>query len=146
MSSCELCGKEANLKITIIENATLKVCNNCSKYGKAIYQNPINNIKKQKNFRHQEPIEELVEDYAKIIKAKREKLGLSQKDFSFKLNEKESILLKIENGGIKPNLDLVKKIQKFLNINLIYKEESSILGIKQKSSKEGMTIGDFIKK
>ena len=143
MPSCELCGNEGILVEAEIEGVKLDVCYDCSKYG--IIVNLKNTAWKARTIKLQ-PTDLIIDDYAFRIKNKRELMGLTQKELAMKLNEKESILLKIENGGIKPNLDLVKKIQKFLNINLIYKEESSILGIKQKSSKEGMTIGDFIKK
>ena len=71
-------------------------------------------------------------------------IGLSQKDFASRINEKESMIHKIETGAFEPPLDLAKKLEKILGIKLV--EEHLEKHEKFKRSKEGgFTLGDFIK-
>lgn len=145
--NCELCGKVGNnLSKTLIEGVELNVCRDCSNFGKVLNTSR-NDIPKKKLVEAQtqdEKIHLLSENYNEIIKKRRESLGLTQKDFAKKINEKESILHKIETGTFEPSLSLAKKLEKFLGIKLIedYLEEHE----KPKSKKEkGFTLGDFIK-
>ena len=147
--NCELCGKtEDNLLRAIIESVELNVCKACSKFGKAL-----SSVRKdipreqQKRFAEQpkeEKIELIVEDYPDLVKKKRESMGLSQKDFAIKLNEKESTLHHIETGHLEPSLALARKLEKFLNLKLVEEHEENVkLG--RRKADEGFTLGDFIK-
>ena len=91
----------------------------------------------------EEKISLLVDDYPQIIKKSRESIGLTQKDFANKINEKESVIHKIETGTLEPSLELAKKLEKFLKIKLIEEHEESHEKFK-KSKEEGFTLGDFI--
>ena len=143
-----MCGGEGKLYKTIIEGAELNVCTDCSKFGKVIAiikEEPSEEIKKSAR---QEPekeiLEVVVENFSDIIKKKREQLNLTQKDFAKKLNEKESIIHKIEIGNFIPQLGLVKKFGKILRIKLIQQhEESHEKPVEPKI--DSLTIGDFIK-
>ncbi len=144
--NCDLCGKvDERLNRALIEGVELNVCSECSKFGKILV--PIKrNIRKEpiKKFPpKEEKIELLVEDYAEIIKKKRESMGLTQKEFANKLNEKESTIHNIETGTIEPSLSLAKKLEKVLGVKLIeeYMEKQET----RKNKKiEGFTLGDFI--
>jgi len=145
--NCDLCGKvDENLKRAIVESTELNVCSTCSRFGKVL--GPVsNNIPKPKIStirNNEEKVELLIDDYTNIIKKGRESMGLSQKDFAKKINEKESVIHKIETGSIQPSLSLAKKLGKMLNIKLIeeYKETHESL---KKSKDVGFTMGDFIK-
>mgnify|MGYP001609896544 CR=1 FL=1 len=92
----------------------------------------------------EEKVEVLVEDYADIIKKKRESVGMTQKDFANKLNEKESIIHKLETGAFEPSLALAKKLEKLLGVKLIEEYTEKSEGMKKKMG-EGFTLGDFIK-
>lgn len=149
--NCDLCGKTSeSLAKAVIEGVQLDVCNDCARFGKVIAQpkrysakEQISHIKKQYEKR-EEKIELLVEDYAVMIKRKRESLGLSQKDFANRISEKESIIHKIETGSFEPDLVLARKLEKTLGIKLIENyEERHDTG--KKSRSEGFTLGDFIK-
>ncbi len=143
MASCELCGSEANLVIAVIEGVSINVCNNCKGYGKVI-EEPRGPEVKRVVVSHEGLIETIVLNCAELIKNKREKMGLTQKEFSMKLNIKEGFVSKLENGNIRPNLDMAKKIGKLLNLNLITKEKFSDVAVKPSGS-QGFTIGDFVK-
>ena len=145
---CDMCGAEGQLFKVNIEDTELAVCKNCSKFGKVIsvVQQPI----KEKNHvkKYEQPEAEfmdiIAENYAKKIKTKRESLGLTQKEFAKKINEKESVIHQIESKHSEPSLSLAKKIQKYLKIRLIEEYEEKHEHIKH-SKAEAFTIGDFIK-
>jgi len=145
---CDMCGSPGKLYKTIIEDAELNVCHECSKFGKVVgivRQEEINKteaktIKKPET----EIMKIIVDDYAEKIRKKRESLGLKQEEFAKKINEKESLIQKIESGHFEPSIDLAKKIGGFLKIRLVeeYKEGHE----KQTHSKtNSFTLGDFIK-
>ncbi len=145
--NCDLCGKVGNsLNRALIEGVELNVCSECSKFGNVLA--PIKrNVGKEpiKEFPpKEEKIELLVEDYAEIIKKKRESMGLTQKEFANKLNEKESAIHKIETGAIEPSLSLAKKLERILGVKLIEEHQEKHEAITIKKA-EGFTLGDFIK-
>lgn len=151
--NCDLCGKvDERLNRTLIEGVELNVCSVCSKFGKVIAPVKRFSAKEQhKMFEKQsriqkkeEKIELLVENYADIIKKKRESMGLGLKDFASKISEKESTMHKIETGTLYPDLSLAKKLEKALGVKLIEEYEERNESFKRKRE-EGFTLGDFIK-
>ncbi len=138
---CELCGKNTQLIRAIVEGTELSVCENCGKYGK-ILRKPVAKTAPQPAIK-QEVMEVVTQNYAKLIKEAREKRGLTQKEFAKELNEKESILQKIENGAFVPPISTARKLEKLLKIKLVELEEEE----KQQTSKSktgSLTIGDII--
>ena len=146
--NCDMCGKESKLMVALVEGTEMNVCSQCAKFGKIIrrVKEPVIE-KKNAAVKEEEPEEEaiqvIVNDYAKIIKDKREQRGMKQEDFAKKINEKESLIHNIESRRFKPGIKLAEKIEKFLGIKLIeeYKEEHIV---KKTEPGEGMTIGDMI--
>lgn len=57
-------------------------------------------------------------DFPSIIREARTKKGLTHEQMGQKLNEKVTLLRKIETGSIKPDEILSKKIERFLGIKL----------------------------
>ena len=149
--NCEMCGSEGKLFKTLIESSELNVCKECSKYGKVISEIKTETKKKQRKeyrvttFPDKELIQIIVPNYAEKIKKRREELGLKQEEFAKKINEKESLIHKIETSQFEPNIMLARKIEKFLKINLVerYEEEHKKT---EKSKTETFTIGDFLNK
>ncbi len=147
---CDMCGAKTKLFRTAIESTEMNVCRDCSRFGKVIgeikEELPLKKIREEK--RTSQPEVELfqviAEDYAEKIKNGREKMGLTQKDFAKKLSEKESIIHKMETGSFEPNINLTRKLEKFLKIRLIEQhEEIHKKGTASKS--DSLTIGDLIK-
>ena len=148
--NCDLCGKvDERLNRALIENVELNVCSACSKFGKVTA--PVHRPSAKEQHRQykqreakKEKIEILVDNYADLIKKRRESMGLTQKDFANRINEKESTIHKIETGNFIPTLLLAKKLEKTLGIKLIeeYMEKHEFL---KKRKDEGFTLGDFIK-
>ena len=147
-----MCGSENRLFKAEIEGTVLHVCQNCAKYGKVVgrVESRADNITRTRTFTKRPLIsdkelsEVLVEDYSQIIKKKRESLGLKQEDFAKKINEKVSVIHKIETGHFEPSIKLARKIERFLKVKII--EQHAGAGATPSLSKSGsFTLGDFIK-
>lgn len=149
MALCDMCGKENSSIVAMIEGTELNVCLNCAKFGKPLRKikisEQIKEVKLQKKHEEKEEIiETIVEGYGKLIKEAREKLGLKQEDFAKKINEKVSVIHSLESEHHEPNIDLARKLEKFLKIRLVEEEkiENPEFG---KTSSSQLTIGDLIK-
>ncbi|NTV22845.1 MAG: TIGR00270 family protein [Nanoarchaeota archaeon] len=146
MTACEMCGTDASLIPTMIEGVELKVCQKCTSYGSVVKRaEPRFDRRPRVSAPRQEKevLQIIREDYPKLIKDKREKLGLKQDEFAKFLSEKESIIHKIESGTYTPSIDLARKIEKQLGISLI--EEKEVEPQMTKLKKESFTIGDVLK-
>ena len=62
---------------------------------------------------------ELAEDYHKRIQRARNELDWSQEQLGQKINERKSVISKIENKSMKPDDKLVRKLEKALGISLM---------------------------
>ena len=68
--------------------------------------------------------------------------------FAKKLNERHSIMQKIESGQFKPSIDMAHKLEKILKIEIVEEigEGGEVpLAKKNKSEEGGFTMSDFIK-
>lgn len=152
---CDMCGKLAPLAVAEIEGIELNVCSNCSGFGKVIRRlssHPLKghseskrNMEMKKASDDEEIKEMIVDDYAELIKRKRESMNLTQEQFAKKINVRESLLQNIECGKFVPQIDLAKRLEKELNLKLVeeYKEAPII---QERKSSGPLTIGDIIKK
>ena len=126
---CDMCGSEGGLFRVSIEEAILNVCNKCSKYGKVLSKvkimAPSEKKKEQKKLEKaklqpgKEIIFVIVPNYSTKIKKKRERLGLKQKDFAKLINERESLVSKLEKGSVEPSIKLARKLERSLKIKLV---------------------------
>lgn len=147
MANCDMCGRGGNLNPAIVEGSLLNVCENCAKFGKVIL---IKKQTQQKQDTKKQPFKQtfdlvnvIDEDYPRKIKEAREKLGLKQEELARKINEKESVIHKLETGHLQPTLLMAKKLEKVLNISLVktYQEENEKIDFKDAK----LTIGDIAK-
>jgi len=117
-----MCGKDADsLKKVKIEGAVLKVCDSCAEMGEEVKTSSRKKRKKKSSGRSRSKkgsSEVLVNDYGERVKDAREDETLSIAELSDELNEKESLLKKIEQGELKPDKPLAKKLSKRFNITL----------------------------
>ena len=142
MGLCEMCGKEGQLFETIVESSRIKTCKDCGSYG-----NVIQKVKPPRPARPvietPQPVFELVSDFASLIRTKREQLGMTQERFAQKLQEKESVVRRIEGNQFTPNLVLANKIERLLRITLVEESKDDVkLPTPQRSNT--LTIGDVI--
>jgi putative transcription factor len=154
---CEICGKKiiGQPNTTKIDGSAMKVCENCSKFGKIQrppskpthsrgQQGGVRKAKTpQRRPRRRETTYELLEDYNTIVRQSREKKGWSREDFGAKINEKVSVVTRIETGHMPPDIKLARKIEKIMGIVLIEKVEDTSGEEFKAGSLKGSTIGDI---
>jgi len=139
---CEVCGR-GNAKIfALVDGVKMRVCEACSKFGKVIEVEK-EHAKIEDTPRGIETEEEIVEDYADIIKNAREKKGITRTELAAQMNEKESFLKKVEAGESPPSDQLADKLEKALKIKL-YEVIEITKTHTPKSSKGETTFGDLI--
>lgn len=63
-------------------------------------------------------MDELAGDYNERIRAAREQEGLSQEELAKSLNEKASLIRKLERGDVLPSDDVQQKLERHLDITL----------------------------
>ena len=133
MSVCELCGRSSILVRALVEGTELSVCEPCGRFGQVI-KKPVVLSRKLPVALSGAPVKVVVADYARIIRKAREKKGITQKDFARMINEKESLIHKIETGSFTPAIDLAQKLERYLKIALVEIEKESELSSKTKSA------------
>ncbi|MGI0053689.1 MAG: multiprotein bridging factor aMBF1 [Thermoplasmata archaeon] len=135
---CEMCGEEVESPNRVrIEGTELRLCLKCSRFGTVLGPMPpspgtaaaapgtIENRLRGRSKRLEErdlfqelPELELLPDWSKRIRQAREKLGWSPEEFGRKLNEKKSLVLKLESGNFRPPDETVRKVEQLLKIRL----------------------------
>ncbi len=128
-----------------MEDTILEVCENCLKYGELIESTPITNERiAETPVIKEENVEDtvLVDNYGKLIIESREKINLTREEFAKKINEKESVIKRVEKEEMEPDDKLIDKIEKFLSIKLTTTYESK--KIESKANKGKLTIGDVL--
>ena len=142
MSRCELCGRETELRRSLVEGTELSICSDCGKFGKTLGDIPTRKIPKR--IVRDEKMEIIVDNFGSLIKTAREKQSLKQADLARHISEKESTLHSIESGKTAPSIALARKLEKFLQLNLVeeYEDEKFSGGEKKTGS---ITLGDMVK-
>lgn len=163
---CEVCGRRIVGKPykAIIEGARLVVCSDCATLGSISWElktpkpaKPV--VKLQKPLKRKlkvsakrqfplEPTLEVVDDFGTRIRQAREAQGLSHEDLGRKLNEKVSVLKKLESHKMRPDNKLAEKLQRALKIKLLVptteKKFPKTL-LTTTSPSKTITLGDLIK-
>jgi len=150
---CEICGESIKGEATTIEidGTILNVCSKCSKYGKKIYtkkdatsKRPLGQKTTFKTTKNVIEIkEEVVSDYNEIIRREREARGWDQKDLAKKINEKESIIKKIEKRDIGLDDTVREKLEKLFKIRLT-EPIKDVHTYKGDNVKKDLTLGDVV--
>ncbi len=163
---CPICGSIiwGKGERVLLEGARITVCHNCAQHGIKIQKPPTSSqakkaysYSKKKAPKRQVPKKdfiddtEIIHDYAKKIRIKRNSLGLNQDQFAQKLNEKPSLLRRIEAGKVEPTIKLAKKIEDVYKIKILKKSdviEANVQNNKYMKKTTGTSLGDiaFIKK
>ncbi len=147
--NCEICGREIERGFkVVVEGSEVTVCASCKQYGtekpsiasQAGVKRVV--IRRPKPKAKIEFAEELVEDYHLIIKKEREKRGWSQEQLAKKIQEKESLIRKIENAEIVPEPEVVEKLERLFNIRL--REHVPEVKIETRRISSTPTLGDIV--
>jgi putative transcription factor len=146
MTECEVCGVEIVGKAQYVQigSSKLRVCKTCARYGSAVVEDARapaqahahaqarntpgighaqlaaqarRKLYEQMDREIEEGLE-IDEDYGRKIKEARERAGLKQAELAQKINEKQSLLRKIEHEEILPTDEVRVKIERVLNITL----------------------------
>ncbi len=158
---CEMCGVDVPwLKRIVIEGSTLEVCQRCEKFGQdyeevkdregIIGRDTIAERleRREKRLKGRDVLEgsgkELAFDYPKRIRSARAKAGLNQEELGKKINEKKSVVAKLETGDMIPDNKLIRKLEHTLDISLM-ETVGQVQTPKHKEDSRAMTLGDFIK-
>lgn len=155
---CEICGKPIsdNPKRTKIDGSVMAVCDECAKFGRIQKAPPTpkfqkksknkkNNAKQIKKPRREEPQDELIENYNDIIRNKRESQNLTREQLGRKLNEKVSVINRIEAGKMVPDIKLIKKIEKALDVKLLETYNNDDLSQFIGKSDSELKLGSIVK-
>ncbi len=165
---CEVCGRDifGRSHKVMIEGAKLIACNECAKHGSVYHEAPKPRARATSGFRNRvrtsepararakktqkltmEASSELVEDFCLKIRQAREELGLTHEELGKRINEKVSLLRKIETGKMIPDNRLASILEHILKVKLIVptkKTESQQEVMTKKASIQHLTFGDLI--
>jgi putative transcription factor len=163
-----MCGKESEFTKTIfIEGTQLKVCKECSRFGegaegkgggakKGSSAPPSRTVVTERlqarerrmqtrSIYSDEETVDLVPEYPRLIREARMARDWKQEVLAAKINEKVSIIAKLESGHIRPNDALLRKLEHELGIKLTEK----VAVVKAEgghTQNKTLTLGDMIKK
>ena len=163
---CPICGGIiwGKGRRVLIEGGKITVCLNCAQHGEKLpvpssssSSRKFQALGKTKQYKRKvysknlTDDDEIVPDFAGKIRNARNSLGFNQDQFAQKLNEKPSLLRRIETGRAKPTIKLAKKIEETYKIKLLQKGdmiEGQIQDDKYMKKSIRTSLGDiaFIKK
>ena len=128
---CEMCGARIAGRPykALVDGVEMVLCVSCylklSRSGRAVLL-PSKPEKKREAPKKKRPtrrvsleLYDIVEDYDERIRRAREAKGWTTTVLAQKLRISESMLKKIESGKMKPSIDLARKMEKLLRIQLL---------------------------
>ncbi|EMA39226.1 multiprotein bridging factor aMBF1 [Halococcus hamelinensis] len=145
MVQCEMCGTETSSPKTVkIEGAELDVCGDCADFGTEVEQQSTSGTSTKYSTDSSgssdaggsgstassggsgggrrrdmfDDMDEIVQDYDEQIRTARESAGLSQEELAKELNEKASLIRKLERGASLPSDSVQTKLERRLEITL----------------------------
>jgi len=168
-----MCGAEqASLTTTKVEGAELELCSSCTDFGTEVRDESTSSggskystssdtgtssssssasSSSSSSGQSTRPrdmfddMDEIATDYDERIRAARESSGLSQEELADQLNEKASLIRKLERGDTLPTDDVQRKLERALDISLV--EGESVDDADWDSGDAGtMTLGDVVKR
>ncbi|WP_456484445.1 multiprotein bridging factor aMBF1 [Methanopyrus kandleri] len=160
---CEICGRVINgrPKVVKVEGSELRVCEECAKFGREVVKprprRETGRVQRERRPRRRptgarrrprgfDPFSEgleVVPDYDERVREARERKGWSQEDLAKKIGEKVSVIRRIESGKMEPDVELARKLERVLEIELLERvseEDTGSVGI---GSGE-LTLGDVV--
>jgi putative transcription factor len=172
MPQCEMCGADnSSLTTTKVEGAELELCDDCTDFGTEVRtesqsssstkystsssssgsgdasSSSSSSSTSSSSNRHDmfDEMDTVVSDYDQRIRSAREDRGLSQEDLADELNEKRSLIRKLERGDVLPSDEVQQKLEGALEITLT--EGDGTEDSEWSSDSDGsMTLGDVVKR
>lgn len=177
MVQCEMCGVETETpKTAKIEGAELQVCDDCVEFGTEITttaggssttkysttessdaattqrsnQRSRGSRQSRSGSRRDffDEMKEVVSDYHERIREAREGMGVTQAELADQLNEKTSLIRKLERGDHLPSDAVRKKLEGALDIDLLEggPGEDDAGEWSSQGESGGVTLGDIVKR
>ncbi len=173
MPQCEMCGAEqASLTTTKVEGAELELCSSCTDFGTEVRQDTGSSSGSKYSTTSSsgtassgasdssssgssggssrrrrdmfDDMDEIAADYDDRIRNARESRGQSQEELADQLNEKASLIRKLERGDVLPSDEVQRKLERALDITLV---EGGDVDADWDSGDSGtMTLGDVVKR
>jgi len=91
-------------------------------------------------------LDEVAQDYHERIRDAREAAGMNQKELASNLNEKASLIRKLEHGDTLPSDDVQQKIERELDIDLTAGAGGGDTEWEGSSSEGEYTLGDMVER
>lgn len=91
-------------------------------------------------------MEEIVQDYDQRIRNAREAIDLTQEELANQLNEKTSLIRKLEHGDVLPSDSIQTKLERKLDISLAESAQTDDTEWEGGSSTGSYTLGDVVKR
>ena len=176
MVQCEMCGTEtASPDRVKIEGAELKVCDECAEFGTEVKTDSGGSTSTKystgssdgssgtagsttststsggsggSSRRHDmyDEIDELAQDYDDLLRSAREAANLSREDLADQLNEKASLIGKLERGDTLPSDEVQRELERALDIDLTAGGETDETEWESETASGGYTLGDVVER
>jgi putative transcription factor len=169
-----MCGAEqASLTTTKVEGAELELCSSCTDFGTEVREEPSSSGGSKYSTSSSsgtassssssassgsggssggsgrprdmfDDMDEIATDYDDRIRQARESRDLSQEQLADQLNEKASLIRKLERGDTLPTDEIQQKLERALDVSLAEGEE---VDEEWETNDAGtMTLGDVVKR
>lgn len=172
MPQCEMCGKEvSSLTAVRIEGAEIDVCDDCADFGTEVRTesssqstkystesesagssstsgtpSTVSSGSESRSTDMFDEMEEVAQDYDQRIRNARESASLSQEELADQLNEKASLIQKLEHGDSLPSDSVQTKLERKLSISLSESTEMDDSEWEGDSSAGSYTLGDVVRR
>ncbi|AEN07128.1 multiprotein bridging factor aMBF1 [Halolamina sp.] len=172
MAQCEMCGEDkSSLTTTKVEGAELDLCDDCSDFGTEVKTQSSSSAStkystsssksdsssgssggssggggsKRRRRDMFDQMDEIASDYDTRIRQARESENLNQAELANELNEKASLIRKLERGDTLPSDNIKQKLERRLGISLSEGSGDDDANWESDSSMN-QTLGDVVKR
>ncbi len=144
---CEMCGVDADLQTVKIEGSRLQACSTCAEMGQTLDTDQTQQNRESSNTgssarSRRSRGKELAPDYGSRVKEAREQEQRSVAELADSLDEKSSLISKIEKGELKPDKPLGRKLERRLDVDLYVNPDTVAVGTQDTDDRKA-TIGDI---
>ena len=146
-------------RLVAIEGTVLSVCASCQRFGVGVStperrvggSDPV--IAERLSVRAKrmgtkdvlkdlETDEDFAADLGDRVRHARESRGWKQAELAAKINERASVIAKLESGGLMPDDVLLRKLERVLEVRL--KEKLGKVSVKKYAGPSSATLGDLV--
>ncbi len=140
---CEICGCKilGRGHKVVVEGSELTVCDRCKDLGAEVKNVKVKVVKKVARPKPIVEDYEVVENFHEIIKRERERRGWTQEELAKRIQEKATLIRKLENREITPEKEVLEKLERVFGVKLRERVEE----VKVESPKNVTpTLGDVV--